>query len=128
MLGTCWLIGVAAASDSKTTMARPVSSFHVQKPWTNPGAWDTRGTTTSRRFCWAASRLLTVTLTTTACTLISLRRSGSLDPGSVSNQNPHHQRTNPRPLHRHRKIVLMGAVEANSDAARGGRGAPGLRP
>src|SRR5215208_3193333 len=64
---TCWLAEFAASSDSKTIIDIPESLLRVQYPVTNPGAWETRGTTTSRSSLRPASWSLIVTLTTTAC-------------------------------------------------------------
>src|SRR5438034_4824450 len=63
---------VAASSDSKTSIERPVLSLRVQYPATNPGACETRGTTSSCRRAVAASGSSMFTLTTTACMLASL--------------------------------------------------------
>src|SRR6476619_5277123 len=65
--GTLSLMPLATSSDSKRTIAKPVLSFRVQYPATNPGACDTPGTTCSRKWLVAASRSLTVTVVTTAC-------------------------------------------------------------
>jgi hypothetical protein len=70
--GTLSLMALAASSDSKTTIAEPVSSFLVQYPATNPGAYDTRGTTCSRRWLSAVSWSLILTLTATACITLLL--------------------------------------------------------
>src|SRR2546426_9016678 len=72
--GTLSLMVLAASSDSKTTMLNPPSSPRVQYPATNPGACDTPGTTFSRNWLVAASRSLTVTVTTTACMGVSFCR------------------------------------------------------
>src|SRR6186997_296375 len=82
--GTRSLMVLAASSDSKTTMLTPESSFRVQYPAMNPGACDTPGTTCSRKWLVAASRSLTVTVTTTACigtSLVAGWRERGLYPG-----------------------------------------------
>src|SRR4051794_23330607 len=73
------LAPLAASSDSKMTIDKPVLPFRVQCPVTNPGACDTAGTVCSRSAVRAASGSLMVTLTTTACIAAFLCR---LDPSN----------------------------------------------
>jgi hypothetical protein len=69
--------GLGGVLRLKTTMLTPESSARVQYPATNPGACDTPGTTCSRKWLVEASRSLTVTVTTTACTGTSFVAGGS---------------------------------------------------
>jgi hypothetical protein len=57
---------LAASSESRTIIDRPVLPFRVQRPVTNPGVWDSRGTARPRTASRSASESLVVSVATVA--------------------------------------------------------------